>query len=289
MDILEEDVIAILSTKFNDKKRKIIKRPRTLDSYKRKQKKRGDVILLNSQESKKTKFRPLDENFFEINEFALFSTLNPRKLNITESHNFFAWIMSHFVYRSEFQDKDTPELLKEHTTATKMVTSSYWIYRIHTMYSKEVSFNKKDEQSLLSGYAIYNKADESYLNTTFPEAAPFPTCRENYEIYNKEDFFKSVVYPMYFLLTKDLPFVETLRTKLNTKKDVYLASNFFPTIQEMKRSYFLVLHSSVKLQKNQFVVDHTSISKAIRCFFDIDLLFLFLFTSVVLEINKEWI
>lgn len=293
MDDLEKNAIVTLSTTFKQKNKKtkqvITRRPKTLEAFKRKEKRWGNVILLNTQESKQTKIPRSLKNSFEINNFEEYVALDPRKLMLPNGYNLFAWVMSHFVYRSEFQDEDTPDVLKGHTTPANMQTENYWLYRTRTMCSEPTVFSKKDEQKLLSTYAIYNKADEEYLNTAFPDSGPFPECKEDYEIYKKKDFFKIIVYPIYFSLTKHSLVISAVRLLLKSNKDVCFTSNSFPSMEEMKKRYTWVLQASPRAQRHYFTTDRNSIAKAIGSFYDIDALFLFLFIAVVLEVNKEWI
>lgn len=290
---LEKDAVVALSTIFKQTnkqtKQTISRRPKTLEAFKRKQKRQGNVILLNTQESREIKLPPSLKNSFEITNFEEYPALDPRKLTMPNGYNFLAWVMSHFVYRSEFQDENTSDILKNHTTPAKMVTQAYWMYRVYTMCSKTVTFSEQDEQKLLSCYAIYNKVDEDCLNTMFSSIGPFPECKENYEIYNKEDFFKIIVYPIYSFLTKHSLVVNAVKLLLKANKDVCFTSNSFPTMKEMREKYMWVLQASTRVCRNNFVTDHNSVSKAIGSFYNINTLFLFLFVSVVLEINKEWI
>lgn len=293
MNDLEEDAVTALSTIFKQKsketKKPITRKPKTLEAFKRKQKRWGRVVLRNTQESKGSKLSSSFKNSFEINDFEEYPALNPRKLVLPNDYNLFAWMLSHFVYRSEFQGEDTPDILKNHTTPTNMTAQNYWIYRNHTMCSKTVTFSDDDEIKLLSAYAVYNKADEEYLNTAFPKIAPFPECKESCEIYSTDRFLKIIVYPIYSFLIKSSLIISAARLLLKSHKDVCFTSNSFPTMKEIREKYVCFLPSSAIAQRNYFIANHISISKAIKYFCDIDALFLLLFAAIVLEVNKEWI
>lgn len=287
---LEREAIQVLSSKFRivRKKKKITGNPSNLETFNRRQKRWGKIILANTFELGKVELLPSLKNIFIVNSFGSSLNMSPSVLWLPNGCNLYAWIMAHLVFRSEFQDHDTPAVLKNHTSSTSITTSAYWSYRVYTLSRKGVVFAKKDEEKLMSSYAIYTKADETYLNSAFPEAAPFPSCHENFEMYTRVDFFKDIVYPIYSAMIKRSASILIFRKKLKSQQNIYITQEFFPTVKKLKETYPLLFHASPKSEEKFLIVNASSIAKANHYLHDVDALFVFFFAAVILEINKDW-